>query len=131
MSIFFVVLSTLTLTLNTMPEFRTRVFNQSLLEPYTGNDSAVYQALEDQFRGDEANYYYVENHVFEMIEVICIAWFTLEYVLRYSVSRLFYGIVKEANVIGLYFSLLKVFYLEGLSFWARASGSIIIVLNYN
>lgn len=83
MSIFFVVLSTLTLTLNTMPEFRSRVFNESLLEPYAYiNDSANYEATELALRNDEANYHYVENQVFEIIEVICIAWFTLEYMLR-------------------------------------------------
>ena len=42
----------------------------------------------------------------------------------------FIEIVKEANVIGLYFSLFKVFYLEGLSFRAGTSGTIIKVLNY-
>lgn len=78
MSIFFVVLSTVTLTLNTIPELRTRVFNESLLELTNLTDVDA-----SRLYNDESNYYYVENNVFELIEVICIIWFTLEYVLRF------------------------------------------------
>lgn len=78
MSIFFVILSTVTLTLNTIPELRTRVFNESLLELNNLTESTA-----SSLYNDEANYYYVENNIFEIIEVICIIWFTLEYVLRF------------------------------------------------
>lgn len=81
MSIFFVVLSTLTLTLNTIPEFRERVFNGSILETLD-NTSEGYASSLQQELDNENNYYYIENHIFELVEVICIAWFTLEYCLR-------------------------------------------------
>ncbi len=83
MSIFFVVLSTLTLTLNTIPELRDRVFNSSALAglPADNQSDAYLAALKAQL-ADEDNYFYTENHTFELIEVVCIAWFTLEYCLR-------------------------------------------------
>ncbi len=73
-----------------------------------------------------------------MLRTMCLKW-SRSYALLGSLLNMFSGtvsadyfieIVKEANVIGLYFSLFKVFYLEGLSFRAGISGTIIKVLNY-
>lgn len=90
MSIFFVILSTLTLTLNTIPELRTRVFNESVLLPYIQVNNESYDDKDNNYtdlvaisKTKEENYYYIENHSFELIELICIGWFTLEYVLRF------------------------------------------------
>lgn len=76
-SMFFVVLSTLTLTLNTIPDLRTKVFNESIL---TNN---LTEEAKSSLYENESNYYYADNKYFELIEVICIAWFTLEYCLRF------------------------------------------------
>lgn len=81
MSIFFVVLSTLTLTLNTIPELRERVFNDSMLHRLDNFSDEYGHNLQLEL-ANEDNYYYTENHLFELVEVICIAWFTLEYCLR-------------------------------------------------
>ena len=56
-SVMLVMISTLAMCLNTMPEFR-------LL--------------------DEEGERTVENPVFALIEAVCISWFTLEYLLRFG-----------------------------------------------
>lgn len=70
-SIFFIIVSTVTLTLNTMPELQQKqtslIFKTNLSEP-------------------QYHEYHVDNPVFETIESICIAWFTLEYLLRFLSS---------------------------------------------
>lgn len=70
-SIFFIIVSTVTLTLNTMPELQQKqtslIFKTNFSEP-------------------QYHEYHVDNPVFETIESICIAWFTLEYLLRFLSS---------------------------------------------
>ena len=73
-SIFFIILSTVTLTLNTIPELQHNQHKQ-LAHVMRSNSSQI-------------NYheYHTDNPIFETIESICIAWFTLEYLLRFFSS---------------------------------------------
>ncbi len=82
-SIFFVILSTVTLTLNTIPEFQIKVEHK--------NDS---KQLNDPVHTHSQDKY-VDNPIFESIEAICIAWFTLEYTIRLISSPNKTGFVKS------------------------------------
>lgn len=78
-SILFIILSTVTLTLNTIPELQqvrqvSNLTNNSLLRPNASSSQSQYHE------------YHVDNPIFETIESICIAWFTLEYLLRFFSS---------------------------------------------
>ena len=71
-SIFFIVVSTVTLTLNTIPELQ---YKQTIWTNHTnGSGGGHYQE------------YHVDNPIFETIEAVCIGWFTLEYLLRFFSS---------------------------------------------
>ena len=63
-SISFVILSTITFVLSTMPEFKVKSTNGS-------SSASPLTDLED-----------AENPIFEIIEAVCIAWFTIEYLIR-------------------------------------------------
>ena len=73
-SIFFIVLSTIVLTLNTIPEFqiKTNITNENRHK----NDSSILL--------NEA--VHVDNPIFEIIEAICIAWFSFEFIVRFFSS---------------------------------------------
>ncbi len=73
-SIFFVVASTITLTLNTIPELQLKVNNT---QTKNSNDSLMMTSQ---------SITYVDNPIFEIMEAICIAWFTLEFILRFGSS---------------------------------------------
>jgi len=70
-SIFSITLSTITLALNTIPDLQIKV-----------NDTSKNGSL----LNNENNVIHVDNPIFEIIEIICIAWFTLEYILRFFSS---------------------------------------------
>ena len=95
-SIFFVILSTLTLTLNTLPEYRIKVLNETLKHEHTSRSNMSGLAM-----GGES-VHYIDNPLFELVEVICIVWFTLEYLLRLCSSPNKRKFLKGAlNVIDL------------------------------
>ncbi len=73
-SIFFIVLSTIVLTLNTIPEFqiKTNITNENRNK----NDSSI--PLNEVV--------HVDNPIFEIIEAICIAWFSFEFIVRFFSS---------------------------------------------
>ena len=73
-SIFFVILSTLTLTLNTLPEYKIKVLNETFKHEQTSRLNM------SMLSGESVHY--IDNPLFEVVEVICIVWFTLEYLLR-------------------------------------------------
>jgi potassium voltage-gated channel Shab-related subfamily B member 1 len=70
-SMFFVVLSTIVLTLNTMPEFHIISSNNTHKNSSLNNSN---------------NVVYAENPIFEIIEAICIAWFSFEFIVRFFSS---------------------------------------------
>ncbi|KAK4468580.1 hypothetical protein MN116_007773 [Schistosoma mekongi] len=76
-SIFFILLSTISLTLNTMPEIQ---INTTLIKYIDMNTSInnVYNQMNDTIQSNEL----IDNPYLDIIETICITWFTLEYVLR-------------------------------------------------
>lgn len=78
-SIFFVVVSSVTLTLNTIPELQVRVNSSTQLKAHDQTKSVNNN---DPFFNQNHHVVYADNPIFETIEAICIAWFTLEYVLR-------------------------------------------------
>ena len=79
MSIFFVVLSSVTLTLNTMPEFQIK--NSLPVKNETSNSTEKTTQLPELAYIPHHQQYH-DNPIFEVIEAICIFWFTLEYFLR-------------------------------------------------
>lgn len=86
-SIFFVIVSTVTLTLNTIPEFQVKNTSHPHNHPhhnhhnhYDNKSSSVLHNSSAQAPNLENAH--MDNPIFETIEAICIGWFTLEYVLR-------------------------------------------------
>ncbi|RNA00607.1 potassium voltage-gated channel subfamily B member 2-like [Brachionus plicatilis] len=65
-SIFFIIISSVTLTLNTMPEFQIKTNSSNATSAPNRPNHALY----------------TENPLFEAIEIVCIGWFSLEYLLR-------------------------------------------------
>lgn len=91
-SIFFVILSSVTLTLNTIPELQIRVNATSTsTSTSTSNDSHIGHTTNHHHHNQPTtttnhpppiHEYHADNPIFERIEAVCIAWFTLEYLLR-------------------------------------------------
>lgn len=81
-SIFFVIVSTVTLTLNTIPELQIK--HTINVTSNVESDYSVYNRSANQSHYIE--HYHADNPIFEAIEAVCIAWFTLEYVLRFLSS---------------------------------------------
>ncbi len=94
-SIFFVILSTVTLTLNTIPELQLKVGSSNRT-----NVSDIHMIHED-------------NPIFEKIEAVCIAWFTFEFLLRsFTAPNLFRFLKSPLNIVDI-MSILP-FYLSFL-----------------
>ncbi len=72
MSIFFVILSSTILVLNTMPSLQVKIYYQNTTD----------QIQLEKDSDSNTPYFYSHNPLFEQIETLCIAWFTLEYLLR-------------------------------------------------
>jgi potassium voltage-gated channel Shab-related subfamily B protein 1 len=88
-SIFFVILSSVTLTLNTIPELQIRhpaPVNLSLTTTPNSTDATATATttttMVPAHVDPHQHEYHTDNPIFESIEAVCIAWFTLEYVLR-------------------------------------------------
>jgi hypothetical protein len=101
-SIFFIVLSSVALTLNTIPELQTKIPLSNLVPSTnsTDNSTVLYNNNEQASHQQQSpsphpshhhgqiitinniNYTLADNPNLEMVEAFCIAWFTLEYVLR-------------------------------------------------
>lgn len=104
-SIFFVILSTTTLVLTTLPFLKISI---------NSTDSSALNSLQispDAPLTEEAEY--KDREVFEYIEIICILWFTLEYILRvWSAPNQLDALKSPLNIIDLvsilpfYFSLI-------------------------
>lgn len=94
-SIFFVILSSVTLTLNTIPEFQVK-------QNYTTHTKVLNISNETESLITHHHQYQVDNPIFEIIEAVCIAWFTLEYLLRLASSPAKWKFIKGAlNIIDL------------------------------
>lgn len=98
-SVLFIVLSTIGLTINTLPELQENVTIPVINK--TSGDLLYY-------RGEQRN-----NGALEVLETICIAWFTLEYVLRLFSSpnrcKFLKGAMNTIDLIAIlpyYFSLI-------------------------
>ena len=90
-SIFFIVLSTIALTLNTMPDLQECSSKElDLCEKYPNMNLRANRDNPDQPQNQNRSIsqeeLWVENHYFLRIEEVCITWFTLEYVLRLLAS---------------------------------------------
>jgi hypothetical protein len=74
------VLSTIAFTLNTLPDFKRKklinITNQT-------NETASFKNL---IHENGYTYILIENQIFDIIESICIAWFTVEFLLRFWAS---------------------------------------------
>ena len=89
-SIFFIVLSSVALTLNTIPELQIKVpiethlpLNVSLNDSNIDlSNTILYPHGHIVAYNTTTNYALADNPMFEVAEAFCIAWFTLEYVLR-------------------------------------------------
>ncbi|CAH8586160.1 unnamed protein product [Heterobilharzia americana] len=84
-SIFFILLSTIGLTLNTMPEMQMNTTmkhatnNKSSEDNYSMTSDQEASSFDDeQHPSNEL----IDNPILDIVETICISWFTLEYVLR-------------------------------------------------
>ncbi|CAL8143283.1 unnamed protein product [Orchesella dallaii] len=90
-SILFIVLSTIALTLNTMPDLQEyECVNENIT---MCEESYPNRPLEKTVRPPGLNgmihhddWVPVENHYLALVEEVCITWFTLEYVLRLAAS---------------------------------------------
>ena len=117
-SIFFIVLSSVSLTLNTVPELQTKIpvfYNSQTIHNSTSTNETTgtstsssneHQILANQHghvvKINGINYTLSDNPHLETIEAFCIAWFTLEYCLRYWSSPNKIKFVKGAlNLIDL------------------------------
>jgi potassium voltage-gated channel Shab-related subfamily B protein 1 len=82
-SIFFVVLLTFSITLHTVPELRLKApvvyYNRSNVSDPSTTTTPPQNLHQHQHHSIKT---LEDNPIFELIEVVCIAWFTLEYVLR-------------------------------------------------
>ena len=74
-SMMFVIVSTIGMALNTMPGLKVWVLSPSSLVII--NQVLLLQVMDEE--GELQN-----NPLLETIEAVCIAWFTMEYFLRYS-----------------------------------------------
>lgn len=82
-SILFIVLSTVALTLNTLPSLQEHSGNQtnsSVAPAPCGTDAGVANLP------SVANLTTIDNPYLANVEAVCITWFTLEYVLRFCAS---------------------------------------------
>jgi hypothetical protein len=121
-SIFFIVLSSVALTLNTIPELQTKIplsnfvpstnltDNSTILNSHNEQTSQYQQPTgphPSHHHGqiitiNNINYTLADNPHLEMVEAFCIAWFTLEYALRCWSSPNKWKFVKGAlNLIDL------------------------------
>ncbi|CAF0915153.1 unnamed protein product [Brachionus calyciflorus] len=81
-SIFFVVISSVTLTLNTMPELQIKAYYNVTNSKVSNYFSTSKTENITAFKNTTTHVHYLENPIFEFVEATCIAWFTLEYLLR-------------------------------------------------
>jgi hypothetical protein len=105
-SIFFVVLSSVALTLNTIPELQTKTpvpafnptdFEQQQLNVAESNSSnRAPLAPVHVITINNVNYTLTDNPHLEAVEALCIAWFTFEYVLRFWSSPNKWKFTKSA-----------------------------------
>ena len=77
-SIFFIILSTLALILNTIDDLQYREYLNLTQINITSNSSLPENII---YHNNKA-YILTDNPLFEKIEALCIVWFTLEYILR-------------------------------------------------
>ena len=85
-SILFIVMSTIALTLNTIPEmmdYQCISENLTICDPNNRTEKALSGANLTSPHDDMIQ---VENHYLALVEEVCITWFTLEYVLRLAAS---------------------------------------------
>jgi potassium voltage-gated channel Shab-related subfamily B member 2 len=82
-SIFFIVLSSVNLTLNTIPDLQTKIPVENELDFDKNNNSTKSTShIGQMITIDGRNYTLHDNPHLESVEAFCMAWFTLEYVLR-------------------------------------------------
>jgi len=109
-SIFFVVLSSVALTLNTIPELQTKTPVPAFINPTADNESHQTIITESNLTTsskaplpphhvitiNNLNYTLTDNPHLEAVEALCIAWFTFEYVLRFWSSPNKWKFTKSA-----------------------------------
>jgi potassium voltage-gated channel Shab-related subfamily B protein 1 len=85
-SILFIVMSTIALTLNTMPDLN----EYDCLSENATICAHAYAEQRENWKSSNRTksdiLFQVENHYLAMVEEVCITWFTLEYVLRLAAS---------------------------------------------
>jgi hypothetical protein len=104
-------LSSLTLTLNTIPELQIKVALATNATEPVSSTHAPHTIHYDEQSGE--SFTYEENPIFEQVETFCIIWFTLEFLLRFLsspnklkfVSQLL-NIIDFLSVMPYYVSLL-------------------------
>ncbi|XP_074601332.1 potassium voltage-gated channel protein Shab-like isoform X3 [Brevipalpus obovatus] len=93
-SILFIVLSTIALTLNTIPQLQDKQEPQNITKSDKHSD---HKDSRSQLTG--------ENKRLAVIETICIAWFTLEYLLRFISSpkkwKFFKGVLNVIDLLAI------------------------------
>jgi len=108
MSIFIIILSIVTLSLSTVPEFQSIGCKSTLNETECENllaEYAINETLPVDAAAENDNVEVVDHPQLDKLEIVCIAWFTFEYILRLlaapSTRKFFRGWLNNIDLLAI------------------------------